>query len=437
MSSGKDQLRQAQESVKNSENLTENEKTLIVHDFIHELRNGENIQSDYTFAKHVRKLKNIAEYNTWNLAELEPTREISKEIRNQIQVSAYKSKTEENSQYSEKNKKDHWTTWKYFLKHVHNISNPKRSDYLPPASFSSNKDDVDKQVTTNPKDLPNPRQFRKLLKTFRQQGKDKVADRNVAFFMFLWDTGARAGEALDVQMKHVEIRDGNLYIDEIKGNKGSDDRINRIWQGEKLLKNYYTNHPARDNPEAYLFPKTYYNEWTETVGSSQLADVMRAAKASASLEFNDYGEPLHIFRKAMSTFLVVNDIMDWETVCSRQGKKEDSTKPDYILRAEEDRELIEAKGFGLEEDQENEDGEKKGHMIGDPLMPQNCQSCDRVNNCLQDLCVECGGELQYSTLPKNKVEADPEDVMRENLTEEKVDELMRDIQRLKDAGLVE
>lgn len=413
MTSGADQLRQAKNSVEKTDELTQREKDLIINDFIHELRNGEDIESGYTFAKHVRKLKNIAEHNTWNLSDLEPTREISKEVRNQIQSSLYKKNTGENTEFSEKNKKDHWTTWKYFLKHVHDTPQIEHSDVLPPASFSSNQEEVDQQVTTDPRDLPNREQVRKLLKTMRQNGKEKVADRNVAFFLLVWDTGARVGEALNIKMKDVRIQDGNLYIDEVKGNKGSDDRVNRIYQGEKFLKDYYSNHPARSDPEAYLFPKTYYNEWGSAIGSNQLAETMRAGKASASLDFNDYGEPLHIFRKAMSTFLVINDIMDWETVCSRQGKKEDSTKPDYILRAEEDRELIEAQGFGLEQEQNNGgSGERKGHMIGEPLMPQNCKNCGRTNNCLQDLCVECGGELEYSTLPSHMTE-DPDLVDKE------------------------
>lgn len=409
MSDGKTQLEQAKNSVQKSEKLQEKEKKLITQDFLHELRNGENINSDYTFAKHVRKLKHISEYNDWLIHQVEPSKQVSKEIRNQIQSSAYKKNKSQYSEYSKKNKNDHWTAWKYFLKHIHGIQDPVHSNVLPPASFSSKEENVDKQASTDPKDLPNRDQFRKLLKTMKQNGKTKVADRNTAFFALLWDTGTRAGEALNIRMKDVEIRDGNLYIDRIKGNKKSNDRVNRIFQCEELLKQYYLNHPADKNSDQFFFPKTYYDEYNQHISSSQLSDVMRQAKASASLNFKDYGEPLHIFRKAMSTFLVVNDILDWETVCARQGKKEDSTKPDYILRAEEDRELIEAQGFGVETEESQDDNKQnKGHMINDPLMPQNCTQCGRTNNCLKDLCVECGGELELSSLPKDETGTDEE-----------------------------
>lgn len=399
---GKDQLRNARNKIQDHEQLDEDEKQLLSEDFVHELRQGENISSDYTFAKHLRKIRNIVSYNDWNACSFTPSLGISKNVRGQIQRSDYKIDTSENSQFSKKNKQDHWTAWKYFLKHCKNIQRPETSDALPPASFSSNKEEVDVQAATNPKDLPNRRQFRKLLKTLKQQSRPKTEARNVAFFMLLWDTGMRAGEILELELGDVEIRRGNLYV-QVTGNKGSDDRENRIYQGEHLLKNYYKNHPGLGNPDAYLFCKSHKGKLEDNVSSNQMAKSMRKAKASASLDFKDYGEPLHIFRKAMSTFLVVNGIMDWETVASRQGKNSDSTKPDYILKAEEDREMIEAKGFGLDVDDDGS-GEKRGHMTDKPLMPQECQGCEATNSCLNDECVKCQGELEYSTLPKSEEE---------------------------------
>jgi integrase len=398
---GETQLESAKNNIWDSEKLSDKEKQVLAEDFLHELRQGEPISSSYTLAKHLRKIRNIAENIDWSLVSGDLSARRSKEIRRQIQNSEFKRDLSKSNEYSEKNKKDHWTAYKYFLKHVRGVNNLEGSELLPPASFSSNEEKVDKQALTDPHDLPNREQFRKLLKTMQQQSSGKVADRNVAFFSMIWDTGVRAGEALATKIRHVEISNGNMYID-IQGNKKSKDRPNRIYQCEKVLKTYYKNHPALDNPDAYLFPKTHFNEYEQHVTRNQMAEAARQAKRAADLDFKLYGEPIHIFRKAMSTFLSVNGIMEWETIASRQGKKGNSTKPDYVLQAEDDREIIEAKGFGLDPDQE--EAEKKGHMAGRPLMPQKCSMCSRRNSCLQDECVECEGELEYSTLPGEKDE---------------------------------
>lgn len=390
--SGETQLKQVKNSIQRSQKLSQEEKQLLTSDLIHELKSGEKIKSGYTLTKHLRKLKNISEYNEdLDLTTLELDIKLNKKIRNQIQESKYKKSS---GDYASKNKRDHWTAWKYLQKHVYNIK-LDRADILPPVSFSSNEEQVDRQADTQARDLPTPKQMEKLLKTITQVSEPKVAKRNTAYFMFLWDTGSRRGEALAIQMKHVDAGPSELRI-EIPGNKKSKDRPNKIYQGEKFLKDYISNHPGQGNPEAYLFPRGYENELEKPVSGEQLAKKMRQAKAQANLQFKDYGEPHHIFRKAMSTFYYLH-IMDWDDICDRQGKKGEGTKPDYILQAVEDREKKEAEGFGLKEktDKVNE------YMENKPLLPRKCD-CGKINNCLKDYCDSCGNKLEESQLQRNK-----------------------------------
>jgi len=389
--SGEQQLKQAKNSIQRSNKLSEQEKQLLTSDLIHELKSGEDIQSGYTLTKHLRKLKNISEYNEEiDLTDLELDIELNKKIRNQIQGSKYKNTS---GDYASKNKRDHWTAWKYLLKHVYNIE-VERDNMMPPVSFSSNEEQVDIQADTKAKDLPTPRKMEKLLKTIREVSDPKIANRNTAYFLLLWDTGARRGEALQIKMKHVDPGPQELRI-EIPGNKQSIDRDNKIYQGEKFLKDYISNHPGQGNPEAYLFPRGYQNELEKPVSGEQLAKKMRQAKAQADLDFKDYGEPHHIFRKAMSTFYYLH-IMDWDDICDRQGKKGEGTKPDYILQALEDREKKEAEGFGLKEKETLE-----AFMENKPLLPRKC-SCGKINNCLNDYCNNCGNKLEESQLQRNK-----------------------------------
>ncbi len=441
MSNAEQAFQRKKNSLENDEELTEKEKQIIKNDFIHELRNAEDIESGHSFARHIQKLRNITRYNTWNLAELETediTEDFNKTIRDQIQDSDYKKNTGKAKHYAVDTKEKHWTTWKYYLKHFHNIKPGDQE--IPEASFSSPEQQVDMQADTQPQDLPTPRQFRKLLNMIDTQSTAKTRDRNVAFFLFLWDTGTRAGEALNIQMKNVQPpqQENERMRVWIKGNKpwhdDSNNRWNTIYQGHEILLDYYRNHPARGQPDAYLFPKTHTNDYESHVSKERMYKVMRKAKAAASLDFKDYGEPLHIFRKAMITFLEVNDVLDWGVICERLGKSSDATKPDYLLRALEDRELIEAKGFGLDVDENDRDG----HMNGNPFMPQNCTSCGRTNSCLEDLCVECGNQLERYDLEEARSQQeekpDPSKRIAEKVKDgdKSMEDVMQVVEMLKD-----
>jgi hypothetical protein len=139
----------------------------------------------------------------------------------------------------------------------------------------------------------------------------------------------------------------------------------------------------------------YHNKTDRHVTGQSLKKKMLQAKTQAELDFKTYGEPFHIFRKASSTFYVVNEIISWEEVCKRQRKKPDSTKPDYILRAMEDVEQSTAEGLGLE----TENTDNRGVMTGTPLLPKKCGTCQTVNNCLRDSCTQCQATLPENTLP--------------------------------------
>jgi hypothetical protein len=203
-------------------------------------------------------------------------------------------------------------------------------------------------------------------------------------------------------MKDVDIQSNRVRI-YINGNKGSGSDWVTLWQTEQLFREYIQQHPDTDNPEAYVFPQTYYNNSEKPINQRTLKKKMLQAKTRADLDFKTRGEPFHIFRKASSTFYVVNNIISWSEVCKRQRKKEDSTKPDYILRAMEDVDQSMAEGLGLETHDQ-----PQGRMHGQPLMPKKCESCDTVNNCLKDSCSSCQTTLPENTLPTPDLKLDQE-----------------------------
>jgi len=411
-------LENAKATVKNAEYLTEKQKDKILNQFLTELRMSENISSQHTFAKHLQKIRNILKHNQdKNLVKLENYNEqLSKKIRSQIQNSEYKVNTDKYSEYSWRNKKDHWVTWKYWTKHV-----MQRTQELPHAYFDTlNENQVDTQAGTKPQDLPTPSQMRKLLRTLPQASKDKTALRNQAVFTLIWSIGTRRGETFPIQMKDIDVTDKRVRI-YIHGTKSSGDDWVRVYQGEQLLRKYIQQHPEKNNPDAYLFPKTYYNQYEQKIDPNSVKKKMLQARASANLDFKTYGEPFHIFRKAMTTFHVLNDILDWEGICKKQRKKPDSTKPDYLLQAMQDIEKKEAEAYGIE------DQVREGRMIGQPLMPQECMECGRKNTCIAENCVECSGDLQQNEMPKNMDEGEAD-----GIGSERINELQEELDSLKE-----
>ncbi|MFB6215479.1 MAG: tyrosine-type recombinase/integrase, partial [Candidatus Aenigmatarchaeota archaeon] len=173
-----------------------------------------------------------------------------------------------------------------------------------------------------------------------ENGKPVISLRNTALLVFLWDTGARIGEALQTQLKHVEVKNGKVWV-EVQGNKSSDDRKVRIFQGAQTLKDWYSNgHPVStpaQRGEAYLFPvmwpKTDVSKPVgyRTVTKKIFKKAFRRLKKSGEVSCDISGEPNHIWRKAMTTFYRVNEWAGYDKILKRQGKSiSNPTLPEYL-----------------------------------------------------------------------------------------------------------
>jgi len=383
------------QKIRDSLDLSEDTKKALLGRYLTEMRNSEGLKSKHTLVKHLQRLRIMFKYRPdTDHANVNIDEEFSRKIRDEIQSSEYKTKNGKGSEYAVRTKQDFWTFYKYWLKHVRRLD---VDEVTPKAKFTSDKKNVDKQAETRPSDLPTAEDMRKLLNSLEQVSDKKTGKRNQAFFALLWDTGARIGEALPLQMKDVDISQDRVRI-YITGNKGADNDWVTLWQTEQLMREYIQTHPASQDGEAYLFPQTYHNKINQQVNRRSLQKKMLQAKQHANLDFKTRGEPFHIFRKASSTFYVVNQIISWSEVCKRQRKKEDSTKPDYILRAMEDVDQSMAEGLGIQKQQT-----PSGRMNSAPLMPKKCESCGTVNNCLKNSCTSCQATLPENSLPDAEI----------------------------------
>lgn len=118
---------------------------------------------------------------------------------------------------------------------------------------------------------------------------EKISAENMTFF----DSGARASELLNAQIKQLEKRTkksgGFVYILHIKGTKTKEaDRKIALPLATKYLKKWLSIHPNKDDPNSLIFPDSYHQ-------------VVRDLKALARKVLNKE-IPIHSYRHSSATY---------------------------------------------------------------------------------------------------------------------------------------
>jgi len=369
------------EAIKENPEISNKDQEYLNNKFLKKLKRT-GVKHEGTLYSYLRYAEYICEELDTEITNIKEQHieKLSDEVISNIEKSVYKRGP---GDLAKRNKNKAYLTWIRLLSYQ-GLS----TDDIPEVSFKSNKDNVDVQADTSPEDLPTPDEFKDFLHNLGKYSSDKVADRNQAIVALIWDAGTRIGETLPIKMKQISVQGDRLHI-QIEGNKSSKDRRIEIFQNKKLLTEYISGHPKRNSPEAYLFPKLKEEKYFQYLDKKPLR--RKVHQAAAELDFKTSGEPFHIFRKAMSTYYVVNDILSWEEVCERQGKSPDGTMPTYLKMAMEDIDSSAAEGFGLDTQQRENDH----RMKAPPLLPQQCESCRKTNPGYRNTCIKC-----QSTLPK-------------------------------------
>ena len=425
-----------EKKIKDETQIQEQEKNFIFQEYMPFLER-KGVNSDGTKANYLQSLYHLTKESGENineLAELSEQRleDLNNDIVDQIQANKFKKQS---GGLTKRRKKHFWTTWRRIME-VQNIDVRPYNDYIPETDFSVN-DKVVRQADTRPEDIPTPDQVKEFVKKLGEQSEHGCSLRNQALIMLLWDKGPRIGEALSLKMKHVSVEGKKVKInfDNQVTNKRSKDREVLVLQGRKLLKDYIQKHEMRDQDEALLFPKVKSAEYFSELSKKPLRrKIHRAAK---DISFKTDGEPFHIFRKGYYTSQVANEWASWEETCSMTGKKDDGTKPEYLKLALQDVNASTAGKIGADIEIKEEDGSSR--MDQPPLLPKDCPSCGKKNQCIQEVCAYCGTELPESKMPKGGVDDKKEDVKTtvkqsggmtdqqiENLVESKIDKMKED-----------
>ena len=351
-----------------------------------------------TKANYIQAINAILSHHQFNITDLDNStglEQVNKEVKKAVKNSSYHR--QKNSDYAKRRKRLFWTAWKRALK-TRGIPTEPHREYIPQVKFTADK----KKTETHPDDLPTSQQTRRFVQALEKHSSSKVAMRNQALILFIWDTGCRIGEILGgennepLKMKQVSVQGDRLHV-RINGNKGADDRRIEVFQCREFLKKYIQQHPERREPEAVLFPKLKKEEYYEAPSKAPLRRKINTVNKREGFDFKTLKEPFHIFRKGMVTYYVMNDILDFEEVCKRQGKSPDADMPTYLKMAMQDIDSKAAQGFGLD----NEERQVEHRMIGPGLLPRNCRNCGELQACTLETCSTCGEILPEADMPQN------------------------------------
>jgi integrase len=221
-------------------------------------------------------------------------------------------------------------------------------------------------------------------------------------FIFAWmsllrETGARCGEIQNLKIGMVSFIEKQLYAEIILDGK-TGKRTITIINAVQPLKKWLELHPAKDNLQAYVFPKFVYDRNShkkmfkvdEKISNAYFSQ--RLKKTAKELGINKFVRP-HLFRhlKAFEMKIkdlsspVANEMMGWSQNSKMfghygSGNPETKIHAAYVLAGIKREEKIEDEQFKI------------------------CGNCKTINSAERLYCQTCNSDLGYAR-PKTEIPA--------------------------------
>ena len=183
----------------------------------------------------------------------------------------------------------------------------------------------------------------------------KIADntnssRDKAFTLSLYESACRIGELLPVKLKDIEFDKYGVKIN-VTGKTGF--RPVRICAASPAISNWLTNHPDRNNPNAFLFCGIGRNNYKDMLSYASARKIIfeAAIKAGIKKRVN-----LHKFRASRATQLVIEGMSE-PVLCDFGGWVigSDEIRTYVKLSGKNvDNEILRINGMLEEEDQQND-----------------------------------------------------------------------------------
>jgi integrase len=234
--------------------------------------------------------------------------------------------------------------------------------------------------------------------------------REKAFIRMLHEMGARAGEFLNIKIKHIIFETDEKAKIHLDGKTG--ERRVPIVYSIPYLKQYLESHPHKNNPNAFLW-------WTE-----QSANTNKPLKHGGSCKMltelwkripNDKivkrkKHNMHFFRHSRASLLAPNltesmlcKYMGW-TIGSKQVKT-------YVHLSPDDLDKVYYSNLGIITDEK----------VKETIKAKICPVCGILNDSIADYCIRCAKPLSVDATIRSEMNAKRQTIM----TVEKMQELMK------------
>jgi len=201
--------------------------------------------------------------------------------------------------------------------------------------------------------------------------------RDRALLAVLHETGARAGELLNLKIKDV-LKADRFFKLRLNGKTG-ERRSMIIWSVPYLLR-YLETHMFKDNPNSYLWISTHPRYRGKPIMHAGLTKLINSAFERAKLSHIQHNP--HFFRHSRAT--INANLMTEVQMCLYFGWVMGSGQVATYVHAsgrDVDDAVMKMHGFQKEEEKES------------PNKVKECAICKTMNEAISDFCRNCGQPL--------------------------------------------
>lgn len=204
--------------------------------------------------------------------------------------------------------------------------------------------------------------------------------RDKALIWVLYETAARIGELLSVQLKHLSF--GQICTVKIWGEKVKKWKEPPLVDARADLATWLDIHPYRDDPEAYLFVSIGKRNHGKPVCYTSVVSMLRKAAKKCGIT-----KPVnpHSFRHSRLSFLgdYLSDAQECDVAGWRQGSKQART---YVRPKRTKQAILGIYGINIDTQQETK-----------TLTPKTCNVCTMINAPESKYCRHCGTVIELET----------------------------------------
>ena len=210
--------------------------------------------------------------------------------------------------------------------------------------------------------------------------------RNEALIDYALDAGPRAGEILNLKLKHV-VQDKHGYVLKVDGKTGQ--RPLRIIEASSKLAAWINAHPMKKDLDSPLWPQQTKYGYGKPLTYAAARQVVLKVADNTKNRFSDFNKRVTftIFRHSEATR--VANFMTQAQMTKRHGWVGDSKMPDryvHLINADVDNALFKHHGIKTTEDEDIQF-----------TTPKICSICEMPNSFDAELCSKCSKPLDLQT----------------------------------------